>query len=102
MDAALKKLFALADQLEKKLTRLDELEQRLTALDTNGKLDEIERQMQKVAANSQVVVNTVESHGETIAKLEKTLPRLGLRCPLMKPGTDDLPTVTERTRLKDE
>ena len=93
MDKAVKKLFALADQLEKKLERLNDLEQRLTALDTNGKLDAIERQMAKVAANSQVVVNTVESHGDVIAKLEKRLTRLDLRCPLMKPETSEFEKV---------
>jgi cystathionine beta-lyase/cystathionine gamma-synthase len=95
MDAALKKLFALTDRLEAKLSRLDELEKRLTALDTNGKLDAIENQMKKVASNSQVVVTTVQSHGETIARLEKTLTRLNIRCPLLKPKTEELPSVGE-------
>ena len=102
MDKAIKKLFAVLMNLEKKLERLDALEQRLTSLDTNGKLDEIERQMITVAANSQVVVNTVESHGGALSRLEKTLTRLNLRCPLMKPKTDELPALTERVRLKDE
>jgi hypothetical protein len=95
MDAAVKKLFALADALEKKLERLDALEQRLNALDTNGKLGEIERQTTTVAANSQVVVNTVQAHGDTIQRLERTLTRLDLRCPLMKPDTSEFAKVGE-------
>lgn len=102
MDAALKKLFAKLDEFGERLKSLEELEERLTALDTNGKLGEIKRTMAEVAANSQIVVNTVESHGDTIGKLEKTLTRLDLRCPLMKPDTSELPAVTERTKLKDE
>jgi len=109
MDAATKKLFALVTSLEQKINRLDELEARLAALDTNGKLESVQRQMgeikssmAKVAADGQVVVSTVISHGDTIARLEKTLTRLDLRCPLMKPGTDEFPKVVERVKLKDE
>jgi hypothetical protein len=101
MDKAIKKLFAIVDQLDDKLARLDELEKRLNALD-NGKLEEIRKEMMTVAANSQVVVNTVESHGDVIAKLEKRLTRLDLRCPLMKPDTDEFESVSERLKLKDE
>lgn len=92
VEAALKKVFA----------KLDELSERLDGLDTNGKLEEIQKQMSTVAANSQVVVNTVESHGDVIAKLEKRLTRLDLRCPLMKPDTDEFESVSERLKLKDE
>lgn len=109
MDAATKKLFAVVNELEKKLTRLDELEQRLTALDTNGRLDgvreemeQIKKSMASVAADSRVVVSTVESHGSTIQKLENTLTRLNLRCPLLKPSTEELPKVVEREALKNK
>ena len=102
MDAALKKLFAKLDEFGERLKSLEALEERLTALDTNGQLDEIKKTMVRVEANSQVVVNTVEAHGDTIGRLEKTLQRLDLRCPLMKPETDEFPQVTERTKLKDE
>jgi hypothetical protein len=83
MDAALKKLFA----------KLDELGKRLDELDSNGKLDEIRKEMKTVAANSQIVVNVVESHGDTLAKLERTVERLHMRCPLLKHDTDEVPAV---------
>lgn len=102
MDKALKKLFAKLDEFGERLSRLEALEARLAALDTNGKLEAIEKQMAVVAANSQVVVNTVESHGDTIGRLEKTLTRLDIRCPLMKPDTGEFPEIVERTKLKDE
>lgn len=109
MDKALKKLFAKLDELGTRIQSLEALEKRLAALDTNGQLDSIKEQMGSikeqmviVAANSQVVVNTVESHGDTIGKLEKTLTRLDLRCPLMKPDTGEFPEISERLRLKDE
>lgn len=101
-DSAIKKLFVLADEMEKKLKRLDALEQRLNALDNNGKLDEIKTEMAKVAANSRMVVNQVEANGTMIASMEKTISRLNVRCPLMKPDTDEYPSVLERLKLKDE
>lgn len=93
MDKALKKLFAQLDEFGKRLERLEQLEERLTKLDTNGHLDEIRLEMAKVAANSQVVVNTVQSHGDTIQKLERTLTRLDIRCPLLKPETSEFEKV---------
>ncbi len=89
MDVATKKLFSLIDSLDQRLERLDAIEQRLNDLDTNGQLDSIQKQMELVAANSQVVVSTVQSHGDTIQRLEQTLTRLNLRCPLMKPDTSE-------------
>jgi len=96
MDNATKLLFARLDEINKQLARLDVLEQKISELDPNGKLDEIKYEMRVVAANSQVVINTVEGHGENIRRLEKTLTRLDLRCPLMKPSTDEFPSVIER------
>jgi len=101
MDKATKKLFAIVAALEQKLDRLDDLERRLSDLD-DGKLAEIKKEMAVVAANSQVVVNTVRSHGDTIGRLEKTLTRLDLRCPLLKPDTGEFPNISERVKLKDE
>ena len=108
MDRALKKLFTLVDQLEQRFSRLDALEERLAALDTNGTLAEIKNEMSTmrdamavVAANSRLVVHTVEPHGDTIAQLEKTLTRLNLRCPLMKPDTGEFNEISERLTLKD-
>lgn len=59
-------------------------------------LGAIEKRMAEVAANSQVVVATVQSHGDVIQRLERTLTRLNLRCPLLKPDTDELPKVVEQ------
>lgn len=101
-NGAIKKLFVLADEMEKKLKRLDSLEQRLNALDNNGKLDEIKKEMATVAANSRAVVHQVEANGTMIANMEKTITRLNVRCPLMKPDTDEYPSVLERMKLKDE
>jgi hypothetical protein len=112
MDAATKKLFAVVNSLEQKLTRLDDLEKKLTALDTNGRLDyvreemeKIRKEMVKVAANSRIVVTTVESQGTTIENLEKVIRRINIRCPLLKPTTDEFQSITavsEREKLKDE
>lgn len=92
MEKSLKKIFA----------ELDAIKKRLDALDQNGQLEEIKRQIAKVAANSQVVVNTVQTHGDVIQRLERTLTRLDIRCPLMKPDTDEFQQVLERKELKDE
>lgn len=105
MDEATRKLFAIVSKLERKLSKLDELEKRLTALDTNGKFEEIKRVMAQVEANSRVGVNTVESHGSMIMRMEKLLTRLELRCPELKPTTGEFQKVseaTERKKLKDE
>jgi hypothetical protein len=83
MDAALKKIFA----------KLDELGKRIDGLDTNGALDEIRKEMKTVAANSQVVVNVVEAHGDTLGRMEKTVERLHMSCPLLKPSTAELEAV---------
>jgi ABC-type phosphate transport system auxiliary subunit len=101
MDAATKKLFALVAALQEKLDRLDDLEKRLSDID-NGKLAEIKKAMERVETNSRIVVSTVESHGDTIGRLEKTLTRLNLRCPLLKPDTGEFPNISERVKLKDE
>jgi hypothetical protein len=93
MDKAIKKLFAIVDQLDDKLARLDELEARLNALDNNGKLEEIKKQMAQVAANSRVVVHEVERHGTILDGVETTLRRVQLRCPLMKPDTSEFEKV---------
>ena len=74
-EAAFKKVFA----------KLDELGKRVTALDTNGKLDEIKKEMKKVAANSQVVVSTMHAHGGSIDRLEKAVTRLHVQCPMFEP-----------------
>jgi hypothetical protein len=93
-ESALRKLFAKLDVLDDVVARLESLERRLAELDTNGKLGEIERQMKTVAANSQVVISTVESHGTVLEKLSNRLRRLDLRCPLLKPPTEELKKVS--------
>lgn len=93
MDEATKKLFAIVGRLEKKLEKLDELEKRLAALDTNGKFEEIKKQMTAVAVNSRLVVTQVEAHGDVLARMEKTSMRLSLRCPLLKPETSEFEKV---------
>lgn len=95
MDAATKKLFAAVDGLTKKL---EELNTRLDALDTNGALDEIRKEMKVVSANSQVVVNVVEAHGSVLEQMEKTVRRLRMRCPLLKPGTEEIEPVRTEPR----
>jgi len=102
MDKATKLLFARLDDIQKQLKRLDVLEQKINKLDTNGTLDEIRKEMQKVAANSDIVVNTVESHGGIIQIMENALTRLNLRCPLMKAATGEVRAVTERIELAGE
>jgi hypothetical protein len=102
MDKAVKKLFAVVNELEKKLSRLDELEQRLGALDTNGRLDDLKKEMAQVAANSRMVVTQVEANGNMIANMEKTVLRLNIRCPLMKPDTSEFPKVLEEPKCEGE
>ena len=77
-EAAFKKVFA----------KLDELGKRVTALDTNGKLDEIKKEMKKVAANSQVVVSTMHAHGGSIDRLEEAVTRLHIQCPMLTAEED--------------
>lgn len=102
MDKATKKLFAVVDELEKRLAKLDEIEQRLAKLDTNGRLEDIRKEMAQVAANSRMVVTQVEANGNMIANMEKTITRLNVRCPLMRPDTNEFPKVLEELKCKGE
>ena len=92
-DAATRKLFAQLGELLQRMERLESLEKRLARFDTNGKLDAIEKQVKMVASNSEIVVNTVIRHSNFIAKLEKDLTRLELRCPLLKRDTAEVEKV---------
>lgn len=78
---SLEQLSCCVKALESQLAKLDE---RLSEIDTNGKLDEIRKEMAVIAANSCVVINTVQAHGAILERTERMLMLLDLRCPLLK------------------
>lgn len=71
--------------------QFERLTKRLSEIDTDGKLDEIKKSVTLVAANSQLIINTVKAHGSVIARLEDLLLRLEFQCPLIR---SDLPAST--------
>jgi hypothetical protein len=79
--------------------RIDELSSELAAIKeqleqlSNGKFEAIRKSMAIVAAESRVVVNVITAHGNVIERFERTLTRLDLRCPLMKPDTSEFESV---------
>lgn len=69
-ELALRKIFA----------KLDELHERVP----KDELSTIRKEIQKVAANSRIVVSTMHSHGEAISRLEKSLQKLHFHCPMFE------------------
>jgi hypothetical protein len=77
----------LEGQIKKLFAELAKINRRLDGIDASG--EETKKAMKSVAADSRVVVSTVQAHGGVIEKLERSLTRLDLRCPLMKPDTSE-------------
>ena len=82
-------------EVKKLFSKLEEIEKRLDDLDSNGELLEIKRVLNTVAADWQGVKSVVENQGNVAARMERVLSRLELRCPLMKPATDEFKKVGE-------
>ena len=78
-EAALKKVFAKLDEFGKRFEQFDE---RLKEIDPNGKLDELKSEMERVSANSSIVVSTMHAHGSSIHRLERSIDNLVLNCPV--------------------
>ncbi len=82
-------------EVKKVFAKLEEIEGRLNALDSNGELQEIKDVLNRVAADWKGVKSVVENQGNVTARMERVLTRLELRCPLMKPATDEFAKVVE-------
>jgi hypothetical protein len=86
---------SLEDRIDELFSELAAVKEQLEELN-NGKFEDIRKAMAQVAAESRVVVNTVQTHGDLIVRLERILTRLDLRCPLMKPDTSEFENVGKR------
>lgn len=64
------------------LTRLAELRDRVARL-SNGELSTIKAEMMKIAANSQLVVQVVQEHGQVLGEVRRLTEQLQLRCPMI-------------------
>jgi len=82
----------LSSELADVKMQLTDVQEQLKRLN-NGKFDAVRRDMANVAADSRVVVNVMEAHGSVIERFERTLTRLEMRCPLMKPDTSEFESV---------
>jgi methyl-accepting chemotaxis protein len=77
-DKQIKMLFAKLEELSGEIAEMKESVAKAVASSHSA------------AANSQLVLSGYQEHGTVIELLERKMERLVLRCPLMKPDTQEL------------
>jgi hypothetical protein len=80
-DAQIKLLFSKLSELTDEISKMKEA---VATAVTNS---------YRAASNSELVLSGYQEHGTAIELLERRMERIKLRCPLMKPDTQELEKV---------
>jgi hypothetical protein len=80
-DPEVRKLFAMVTDLTREIVKVKD------------EMVEVKRLVRLSAANAELVYEGYQQRGGEIERLERRMERLNIRCPLMKPPTDEFTKV---------
>ena len=72
-------------------TEIQQLFEKLKAL--TDEISEMKVAFKQVATNSELIYKEYQRHGSMLEGHTQTLDRIALRCPLLKPSTDEFEAV---------